>query len=71
LVGEKHLALKLKHQGQAVDGIWFGRIEPLPAQRQVGLIVWMSMNGRGKSAFAFWWKRPKFKCACKAQLSFV
>jgi single-stranded-DNA-specific exonuclease len=25
------LALKLKHQGQAVDGIWFGRIEPLPA----------------------------------------
>jgi single-stranded-DNA-specific exonuclease len=31
LVGEKHLALKLKHQGQPVDGIWFGRIEPLPA----------------------------------------
>jgi len=32
LVGEKHLALKMKHQGQAVDGIWFGRTEPLPAQ---------------------------------------
>jgi single-stranded-DNA-specific exonuclease len=30
-VGEKHLSLKLKHQGQPVDGIWFGRIEPLPA----------------------------------------
>jgi single-stranded-DNA-specific exonuclease len=30
LVGEKHLALKLKHQGQPVDGIWFGRTEPLP-----------------------------------------
>jgi single-stranded-DNA-specific exonuclease len=30
LVGEKHLALKLKHQGQAVDGIWFGRTEQLP-----------------------------------------
>ena len=30
LVGEKHLALKLKHQGQLVDGIWFGRAEPLP-----------------------------------------
>jgi single-stranded-DNA-specific exonuclease len=29
LVGEKHLALKLKHQGQPVDGIWFGRTEPL------------------------------------------
>jgi len=32
LVGEKHLALKLKHQGQPVDGIWFGRIEPLPTR---------------------------------------
>jgi len=31
LVGEKHLALKLRHQGQPVDGIWFGRVEPLPA----------------------------------------
>jgi len=31
LVGEKHLALKLKHQGQPVDGIWFGHTEPLPA----------------------------------------
>ncbi|NBW50081.1 MAG: single-stranded-DNA-specific exonuclease RecJ [Betaproteobacteria bacterium] len=30
LVGEKHLALKLKHQGEPVDGIWFGRTEPLP-----------------------------------------
>ncbi|MGB4118816.1 MAG: single-stranded-DNA-specific exonuclease RecJ [Burkholderiaceae bacterium] len=32
IVGEKHLALKLKHQGQAVDGIWFGHTEPLPAK---------------------------------------
>jgi len=30
LVGEKHLALKLRHQGQPVDGIWFGHTEPLP-----------------------------------------
>jgi single-stranded-DNA-specific exonuclease len=30
LVGEKHLALKLKHQGQSVDGIWFGRTAQLP-----------------------------------------
>ncbi|MES2483353.1 MAG: single-stranded-DNA-specific exonuclease RecJ [Pseudomonadota bacterium] len=30
LVGEKHLALKLKHQGQPVDGIWFSHTEPLP-----------------------------------------
>ena len=32
LVGEKHLSLKLKHQGHPVDGIWFGRTEPLPAK---------------------------------------
>ncbi len=32
LVGEKHLALKLKHEGEPVDGIWFGRTEPLPAR---------------------------------------
>ena len=32
LVGEKHLALKLRHQGQPVDGIWFGHTEPLPGR---------------------------------------
>ncbi|MCX7246190.1 MAG: single-stranded-DNA-specific exonuclease RecJ [Burkholderiales bacterium] len=32
LVGEKHLALKLRHQGQPVDGIWFGHTETLPAR---------------------------------------
>ncbi len=32
LVGEKHLSLKMKHQGQPVDGIWFGRTEPLPSK---------------------------------------
>jgi single-stranded-DNA-specific exonuclease len=31
LVAEKHLSLKLRHHGQPVDGIWFGRVEPLPA----------------------------------------
>ena len=31
IVGEKHLALKLKHQGTPVEGIWFNRIEPLQA----------------------------------------
>ncbi len=30
LVGQGHLSLKLRHQGQDVDGIWFGRTEPLP-----------------------------------------
>jgi single-stranded-DNA-specific exonuclease len=32
LVGEKHLSLKLKHQGQPVDGIWFGHTESLPTK---------------------------------------
>jgi single-stranded-DNA-specific exonuclease len=32
LVGEKHLSLKLRHHGQMVDGIWFGRTDPVPEQ---------------------------------------
>jgi single-stranded-DNA-specific exonuclease len=32
IVGERHLALKLRHQGQVVDAIWFGRQEPVPAR---------------------------------------
>ena len=32
LVGDKHLSLKLRHQGQPVDGIWFNRAEPLPSR---------------------------------------
>jgi single-stranded-DNA-specific exonuclease len=32
IVGEKHLALKLRHHGQPVDGIWFGRTAALPAR---------------------------------------
>jgi len=32
LVGEKHLSLKLKHQGEPVDAIWFGHTEPLPTK---------------------------------------
>ena len=31
LVADKHLALKLRHQGEPVDGMWFGHTEPLPA----------------------------------------
>jgi len=32
LVGERHLSLKLMHQGRPVDGIWFGHTEQLPAR---------------------------------------
>jgi single-stranded-DNA-specific exonuclease len=35
IVGEKHLALKLKHQGALVDGMWFGHTEPLPARARI------------------------------------
>ncbi|MFO1341169.1 MAG: single-stranded-DNA-specific exonuclease RecJ [Burkholderiaceae bacterium] len=32
LVGDKHLKLRLRHQGQLRDAIWFGHAEPLPAR---------------------------------------
>ncbi|KAF1043136.1 single-stranded-DNA-specific exonuclease RecJ [Xylophilus sp.] len=30
--GQRHLALKLRHQGEPVDAIWFGHTEQLPAR---------------------------------------
>lgn len=35
LVGEKHLAIRMKHQGKPVEGIWFGRTEPLPGRVRI------------------------------------
>lgn len=35
LVGERHLQLKLRHQGEPVDGIWFGHTEPLPGRVRI------------------------------------
>lgn len=35
LIADKHLSLKLKHQGEPVDGMWFGRTEPLPARARL------------------------------------
>jgi single-stranded-DNA-specific exonuclease len=35
LVGEKHLQLKIRHQGQPVDAIWFGHTEPLPPRVKI------------------------------------
>jgi len=32
VVGDKHMALKLKHQGDPVDAMWFNHAEPLPAR---------------------------------------
>jgi single-stranded-DNA-specific exonuclease len=39
LVGEKHLALKLRHHGQLVDGIWFGRVDPLPTKAHLAFRI--------------------------------
>ncbi len=35
LVGEKHLALKLLHQGTPIDGIWFNHTDSLPARARM------------------------------------
>jgi len=65
LVGEKHLALKLKHQGQAVDGIWFGRIEPLPARVKLAYRLDVD-EWQGQKRVRFWWKPLKFSQPSKA-----
>jgi single-stranded-DNA-specific exonuclease len=35
LVADKHLQLKIRHQGQPVDAIWFGHTEPLPQRVKI------------------------------------
>ncbi|MES6459358.1 single-stranded-DNA-specific exonuclease RecJ, partial [Cutibacterium acnes] len=32
LVGERHLSLRLRIGSDMIDGIWFGRTDPLPRQ---------------------------------------
>jgi single-stranded-DNA-specific exonuclease len=32
IVGQNHLSLKLKHQGQPIDAMWFGHTEQLPTR---------------------------------------
>ena len=39
LVGEKHLSLRLRHQGDVVDAIWFGRSQPLAARAKLAYRV--------------------------------
>ena len=52
LVGEKHLALKLKHQGTPVDGIWFGHTEHLPARVKIAFrLDAEEWNGQRKVKF--------------------
>lgn len=35
IINDKHLSLKIKHQGEPVDAIWFGHTEPLPPQVKI------------------------------------
>ena len=35
IVGQNHLSLKLKHQGNPIDGMWFGHTEQLPPRVKV------------------------------------
>ena len=39
LVGERHMKLSLRVQGQVRDGIWFGRTEPLPDKTQLAFRI--------------------------------
>jgi single-stranded-DNA-specific exonuclease len=49
IVGEKHLSLKLKLHGQAIDGIWFGRTDALPAYAELAYrLVLDSWQGQRK-----------------------
>lgn len=47
LVGDKHTKLRLRHQGQEREAIWFNHAEPLPGTvrlaYRIGLDEW---NGR-------------------------
>ncbi|HSQ71462.1 MAG TPA: single-stranded-DNA-specific exonuclease RecJ [Rubrivivax sp.] len=47
LVGEKHLKLRLRHQGTERDAIWFGRSEPLPSSARLAYRLSLDeWNGR-------------------------
>ncbi len=49
LVGEKHLSLKLRHQGQPIDAIWFSHTEPLPPKVKLAFRLdadeWQGVRG--------------------------
>ena len=52
LVGEKHLALKLKHQGSPIDAIWFGHTASLPARVKIAFrLDAEEWNGQRKLKF--------------------
>jgi len=52
LVGEKHLSLKLKHQGQPVDGMWFSHTASLPGRVKLAFRLDVD-NWRGERKVRF------------------
>ena len=54
LVGEKHLKLRLRHQGAERDAIWFGRGEPLPDTVRAGLPPEPGRVERASSGCRWW-----------------
>jgi len=52
IVGQNHLALKLKHQGQPIDAMWFGHTAPLPPKVKLAYRLDASeWNGRRSIKF--------------------
>ncbi len=52
LVGEKHLKLQLRHQGDVVDGIFFGRTAPLPPKAHLAYRLDIN-NWQGQQSVQF------------------
>jgi single-stranded-DNA-specific exonuclease len=49
IVADKHLSLKLKLHGQAIDGIWFGHTQALPNYAELAYrLVLDSWQGQRK-----------------------
>ena len=47
LVGDKHMKLRLRHQGTERDAIWFSHVEPLPATARLAYRLSLDeWNGR-------------------------
>ncbi len=61
IVGQNHLSLKLKHQGQPMDGMWFGHTEQLPARVKLAFrLDAAEWNGRRTIKFLIEGAESKF-----------
>jgi single-stranded-DNA-specific exonuclease len=61
IVGQNHLSLKLKHQGQPMDAMWFGHTEQLPARVKLAFrLDAAEWNGRRTIKFLIEGAESKF-----------